>query len=205
MKKILIFDFDGVVVDSFDLCMDVYLRSCKRNGYYVIKSKKHLLEMMEVNLFESLIKLGLTKEDIGKIVKGTSEERLISKEPKMFAGMKKILEKLSQDNIMYIVTSTPGKSVKNTLKFYGLDAYFKDVYGPEKSPSKIKKLNFIKTKHKDNIYFFISDTVGDIAEGNEAGVETVAVSWGWHNKAKLLKVSPKYFVEKPGDLLKLFK
>jgi phosphoglycolate phosphatase len=51
--------------------------------------------------------------------------------------------------------------------------------------------------------FYVGDTVGDIKEARLAGVKTVAVTWGWHNKERLEMASPDYVIETPDDLLKI--
>jgi phosphoglycolate phosphatase len=51
--------------------------------------------------------------------------------------------------------------------------------------------------------FYIGDTVGDILEAKGAGVRSIAVTWGWHNRDRLVKAAPDYLVETPNELLKV--
>jgi len=40
-------------------------------------------------------------------------------------------------------------------------------------------------------------------EGRQAGVKTVAVTWGWHSREKLAATGPDYLLDRPEELLKL--
>jgi phosphoglycolate phosphatase len=51
--------------------------------------------------------------------------------------------------------------------------------------------------------FYIGDTTGDILEAREAGVQTVAVTWGWHSREKLVAVHPDFLVDRPEELLRM--
>ena len=63
-----------------------------------------------------------------------------------------------------------------------------------------EKIEKIKDKYPNKNYYYICDTQGDIIEGNQAKIKTIAVTWGWHSKKKLRKVKPDYFVDSPNDL-----
>jgi phosphoglycolate phosphatase len=53
------------------------------------------------------------------------------------------------------------------------------------------------------ISFYIGDTVGDIKEARAAGVWTVAVTWGWHSRERLLAARPDFLVDTPEELLQI--
>lgn len=43
---------------------------------------------------------------------------------------------------------------------------------------------------------------GDVREAREAGVRTVAVTWGWHPRERLERACPDVLIDKPEDLLR---
>ena len=51
--------------------------------------------------------------------------------------------------------------------------------------------------------WFVGDTVGDMVEGREAGVGTIAAAWGWHTAAQLSGAAPDHLAAEPADLLML--
>ena len=70
--------------------------------------------------------------------------------------------------------------------------YFKEILGLKKHKSKVKKFEYLfqtyKLKSEDCI--FITDTLGDILEGNKVNVRTIAVDFGFHEKERLEKGNP---------------
>jgi phosphoglycolate phosphatase len=47
----------------------------------------------------------------------------------------------------------------------------------------------------------VGDTVGDIVEARQAGVPSVAVTWGWHSEERLLAASPDVVAHDPQELV----
>ena len=45
--------------------------------------------------------------------------------------------------------------------------------------------------------------MGDIVEGRQVGVGTIAVTWGWHSRKRLEAASPDRLVTTPAELLAL--
>lgn len=201
-KKVFIFDYDGVIVDTFDVFFKYFLKGCKKEGVTKIKNKNDFLKLYNGNMYESMFKMGMNKEKILKIVY-TMKEGILQHQDKikLFPGVKKVLENLSENNPLYIVTSSETDLVKKFLKMHGINQFFEDVIGSDKEHDKIKKIKSIKEKHTTVSFFYIGDTAGDIVEGRNADVSTVAVGWGWHSKNVLLDENPDFFVEKPEGLL----
>ena len=75
----------------------------------------------------------------------------------------------------------------------------------EEEKSKVKKIERIKEENPNALFYYIGDTSGDIKEGQKAGVTTVAVTWGFHEKENLEKENPDHIVDTPIELVKLFK
>ncbi|MEF8847711.1 MAG: HAD family hydrolase [Candidatus Thermoplasmatota archaeon] len=204
MSAIVIFDYDGVIVDSFDVFSEYFLKACKKEGIDAIGSKEEFLRLYEGNMYENLFKKGLSKEKILKIVY-FMRDGLIENQDKinLFEGMEKTIKDLAEENKLYIVTSSEKKVVKKFLGKHKIETYFEDILGSDEEPSKIKKILKIKSLNDNDNLFYIGDTKGDIIEGKKAGVKTVGVSWGWHKKNKILDADPDFFVEKPEKILDL--
>ncbi|MFZ3015756.1 MAG: HAD hydrolase-like protein, partial [Minisyncoccia bacterium] len=47
---------------------------------------------------------------------------------------------------------------------------------------------------------FITDSLGDILEGNECGVKSIGVTWGLHGRETLKKGNPVAIIDDPRDL-----
>jgi phosphoglycolate phosphatase len=206
MKNILIFDYDGVIVDSFHIFMDNFMYACKKEGGEHIATKDDFLKLFENNMYESMFAMGMTKEEILRIVYHM-RDALIRNQNKIkpFKGISHVLEVLSKTNMLFIVTSNESEVVEKYLKTQNLFGFFKEIYGSDKSVSKIEKILEIKDKNPGCNYFYIGDTQGDIIEGKKSGVKVIAVTWGWHEKNKLKKVTPDFIVDYPKNIEKILK
>lgn len=205
MTNILIFDYDGVIIDSLDIFMENFIHACKKEGFPEIASKKEFLELFEKNMYESMFEIGMTKEQILRIVYFMRDQLIKNQDKiKIFPDIKETLKKLSEENILVIVTSNDTNVVEKFLKSKNLE-YFDETYGSDKEPSKIVKIKKIKQKYPKSNYYYIGDTAGDIIEGKKAGINTVAVTWGWHPENKLKANSPDFLIKKPEELLNVIK
>jgi len=205
MSEVLIFDYDGVLIDSFDIFMKHFLYSCKKYNAYQIKDEQDFLNIFNGNMYENMYKLGLSKKEILRIVLNVKKE-LIKNQKKidLFDGIKNVLEKLSKNHILIVVTSNDTEVVESYFKTKKINV-FDEIIGSDKEPSKIKKIEHIKNKYSGNSYLYFGDTKGDIIEGKKAGVKTVAVAWGWHNIEELKEENPDYLIDKPSDILTIIK
>ena len=204
MKNVLIFDYDGVIIDSLEIFMDNFLEACKKEGWSSIATKDDFLRLFENNMYESMFAIGMTKEEILRIVYRMRDALLENQDKiKPFNQIADVLKDLSKENKLFIVTSNETQVVEKYLKSQNLFYFFKKIYGSDKGASKIEKIIKIKEENPGFNYFYVGDTQGDILEGKKSGVKTVAVTWGWHKKEQLKEVSPDFLIGKPSDFLKL--
>ena len=204
MKNVLIFDYDGVIVDSFEIFMTNFINACKKEGWNNIATKDDFLKLFENNMYESMYEIGMTKEEILRIV-FRMRDALIQNQHKLklFNGITDVLKALLKKNLLFIVTSNETQVVVRYLRSHKLFGFFKEIYGSDTGASKIEKILSIKKNNPNCNYFYIGDTQGDILEGIKSGVKTVAVGWGWHDKEQLKIVSPDFIINNPKELLKI--
>ena len=203
MGNVLIFDFDGVIVDSLEICMRKSIETFKKHNFNKIDSKEKFLSLFEKNFYESFADSGIDKAKIPKVVEDLRIS--LSKEKnklQLFYGIEDALKKLSKDNTIFIITANMTEIVEDFLKSKNIN--FEEVIGADKETSKVKRIVHIKSKYKGNNYFYIGDTKGDIIEGRKAGIKTIAVTWGWHSEDKLKEENPDFIVHSPQELINLF-
>ena len=204
MSDVLIFDYDGVLIDSFEIFMKHFLDSCRKYHVDQIKDKKDFLNIFNGNMYENMYKMGLSKEEILRVVLNVKKELIKDQEKiKLFDGIKEVLENLSKNHILVVVTSNDTEVVTRYFKSKNID-FFDEIVGSDKEPSKIKKIDYIKNKYSGNSYYYFGDTKGDIIEGKKAGIKTVAAVWGWHGKEELKKEKPDFLLDEPEDILSIF-
>ncbi|MDI6825857.1 MAG: HAD hydrolase-like protein [Candidatus Aenigmarchaeota archaeon] len=66
MKKLLIFDYDGVIVDSLDMMVKVVNKLCRSCNFKHNLSKEEVAALFDVNFFEGMKKLGIDKKEVKK-------------------------------------------------------------------------------------------------------------------------------------------
>lgn len=204
MRKVLIFDFDGVIVDSLDFVMKIHKKVFNKYNLKPINSKKEFVNLYDENFYDSLRKLGIPENIIAKFLKELKLSYVKNKDNfKFFNNIKEVLKRLSNHKII-IISSNITYTIEEFLKSEGID-FIDEIIGADKETSKIKKILYIKKKYPDFDIYYFGDTKGDIIEGKKAKVKTVAVTWGYHSKDKLKEENPDYIIDKPKELLNLFK
>jgi len=202
--NLLIFDYDGVIVDSLKIFMENFILACKKEGVNEIANKRDFLELFEGNMYDSMARKGMSREKILHIVYAMRDAIIKNQDNiNLFDGVAEAIKELSVNNKLAVVTSNETAIVKKFLKDRNID-YFEEIIGSDKEASKVKKIKWLKEEFPGHDYYFIGDTVGDIIEGRMAGAKTVAVTWGWHSESKLMEVSPDYIFRSPKELRDAF-
>lgn len=193
-KKVIIFDFDGVLFDSPKLVNDFFLYS------YPTMTQEVMNEILCGNFHEELTKFKLTN----KPREETPEEKKIRVDAytaakqriPLYKGIQEMLNRLHDVGYILVVnTSALEKNCLPLLEYSKITNLFDFVVTKETSTSKTEKFKIIMQKYniKEQEMFFITDTLGDVREAEVANVPTVAVTWGAHNKS--------YFTREPHDNL----
>lgn len=202
--KLLLFDFDGVLVDSLDVYEKTVTDCLKVINQPLTRGREEFLELFEGNFYESLVQKGVNLEKFM-----TASVGILSKvnyaEMKPFDAIRPVLRQLSQHHPMVVISSNDTPTITEALRLYDFNGIFQDVLGSDFMLSKKDKILYAAKKYNAALsdIYYIGDTTGDIKEGREAGIQTVGVTWGWHSKAKMTTSQPAYLFDKPEDLLQL--
>ncbi|MBP7056897.1 HAD family hydrolase [Candidatus Gracilibacteria bacterium] len=194
--KIILFDFDGVIVDSFAICYKI-MRGCEQitpDGYRA---------RFEGNINDAIKLIPHDKQPFDFFGQYTPE--LMKCEPNQ--AVVRVIKELVRDHLCIIISSTISDSIKSYLTAYGLSDLFVEVLGNDVEKSKTKKIEAVL--HRYNILptetIFITDTLGDVNEAKKCSVESIAVTWGFHPAETLQKGNPLCIVDHPADILTFIK
>lgn len=199
-KKIILFDFDGVIADSFDLVFEVN-KIIDRN----IVNENDFRRLFDGNIYDHITKGALVKKEaaerIGKEFFKIYIPRM--KEVKIVPGMEKVITELSKRYILLIISSTIASPINEFLKNHGVQSYFDEIVkGDVYHTDKVERIKMVFEKYqaepKDCV--FVTDTLGDMKEASSVGVSSIGVTWGFQEKENLLKGKPFKIVEKPEDI-----
>lgn len=201
-KKLIIFDFDGVIADSFQTIYSVVRDAFLSVGISLSEQGYRDFFLTNPKLAEK--KLTKNEEKFDKVQKFIHENAPKKyHDVKIFPEIQKTIPCLAQNAHLAIVSSSQTDIIKQKLKEYNLEKYFTKILGADKEVSKIKKINEI-IQHallpKSSIYF-VSDTVGDIREGKKIGIKTIAATWGFHDKKTILRAKPDIVASEPKNLV----
>lgn len=194
MYKLILFDFDGVIADTFEFCYAI------RAKYNIGLTRKQYLNRFNGNIYKAERKSSVhTKPSNAEFFRLYKPE--LNKQ-KPISGMSKVIAEAAKKYKLYIISSTDAVIIEQFLRKHGLLGYFKKVLGYRESLSKVVKINRVlkAVGAKPSEAVFVTDTLGDILEAKERGVKSIAVTWGYHNKAVLRSGQPKYIVRTPGEL-----
>jgi len=217
-KKLLIFDFDGTLIDSvpdlvtavnsmllaigYEQKSEASIRSWVGNGAETLV-KRALLNRVDVEnltvekeLFEKALNLFLS-----------SYKENACKSTKLYDNVAQTLQTLkANDYIMTIVTNKPYAFVQPILKGLNIENFFEIYLGgdslDEKKPSP-KPLLYLcdELKIEKEKSLMIGDSKNDIIAANSAGIESIGVTYGYNYDESISVYNPTVIIDDFSQIL----
>lgn len=199
--SLILWDYDGVLVDSLEVEKEFFTVACQEAGIEEIRSFEDLSKLCEGNYYEECMKAGIDLRKVEEAIE-ILEKKIIESgcEINFFPGMAEILTETARWFPSYIITSNNEPTVKATLKRHQIKG-IRGVLGYETDSSKVRKINHVKNLFPGEKTYYIGDTSGDIFEARESGVDVaIGVTWGWHGAEVLKKARPDYIFSEIPEL-----
>lgn len=194
-KNFVLFDFDGVIVDSFELAYRIN-KVLHKEGKFLEDDYRRLFEK---NIFD-----GEHADNAEKFFE-LYIPLLCSLEP--INGIREALEELATEYRLIIISSTISSPINQWVEKHDIAKYFTEIMGADIHKSKVEKMKMVFAKYgicSDNCVF-ITDTLGDLREANVLGVKSLAVTYGFHSEITLAKGNPAGFIKKPEEMVSKIK
>ena len=201
-RELVMFDFDGVIVDSLDVFSTSFLEACRATGVEGFTSADDLLGVMEDNFYVGMRARGVPDEQVAEILRRLGDALVRARHwLKPFPLVPEVLEDLADARTVIIVTSSPTEVVEGWLRTHEVHGVT-EIAGAEAARSKVEKIHRLQERFPGQaVYWYVGDTAGDIREAREAGVTPLGVSWGWHEPEMLVEAGAERIAAAPAELL----
>lgn len=212
--KLIVFDCDGTLVDGQHLILDAMQSACRvcatpYPGDEAIRQivGLSLMDAIEICHPKENEKTHLALKDA--FVDRFQELRLQDEDHEpIFDGVKAMIEQLHGDG--YLLGVATGKSKRGlniTLKNHGLSEYFLTLNTADDGPGKPHPSMLHNAMQDAGVEpentLMIGDTTFDIQMALAANVRAVGVSWGYHDRDKLLQAGAHYMLDHISHLRKV--
>ncbi len=179
-KERIIFDFDGVIVDSFDLCFE------SMQTIFPQMQEDYYRDLFTDNVYSKVATLFTDLKDFenSQFKFFDHYAKNISK-IKLIPGITELIALLAKNHELHIVSSTLSSIIEKALRNENLDQYFSTILGSDIAKSKVEKFARIDSNLSQAV--FVTDTLGDIKEAMQVHLDVIAVSWGFHSKETFQK------------------
>lgn len=195
-NKIIMFDFDGVIVSSSQLSFEI------DKELFVDLEYSELQNWAEGNIYQKKLRDGYDVVTVNEYYFEKYSQKINTLLP--VEGIEEVLKKLNSLKYkLIIVSSSDENSIKDFLEKYNLREYFVEILGMKSHFNKAEKFKMIfdKYKIKPNETLIVTDSVGDIKEAEEVKMKAIGVTWGIHEKERLEKGGADFIAEEPKNII----
>lgn len=182
MFKAIIFDFDGVIIESFDIKTQAFRELFKiypghvdeiveyhqqNGGVSRYKKFEHIYRNILRKPFDETISKQLGDKFSDLVVEGVKKCPYVP-------GALEFIKKRSRNLRLFVASGTPEEELRSIMDARGLSGYFTGIYGSPATKSEIitQILKIEKLKREDVI--FIGDTITDYREADKVKVPFLA-------------------------------
>ena len=210
--SLLVFDWDGTLIDSADAIVSAIQSACRDLGLPV-PDEARASHVIGLGLQDSLAYAipGLAPADYGRVVE-RYRYHFLARDPQipLFAGVEAMLAGLrDRGHTLAIATGKSRAGLARALDQTGLRSLFAssrcaDQCAPKPAPDMLRELMAELGANEENT-LMIGDTVHDLRMAQHAGVRSVAVSYGAHSKADLAALAPLACLDSVDELARWLK
>lgn len=204
--KVIIFDFDGTIADTFDAIVRITNRLSTEFGYKPA-SAEDVVKFRELTPKEIIKQSGISifkLPFILKKVKGDLNSEIESVAP--VSGIKEVLLDLKNKGYnLGIITSNSKANVNIFLQCHGLKDVFSfigsgtTIFGKNKIINKFLMHENINLKQA----IYVGDEARDIDAAKRSNIKVIAVSWGFNSKEVLARQHPDFLIHHPQELIEV--
>ena len=209
MDKICVFDLDGTLLNTLDSIAYYVNKALEKNGYGSVPTEKirQFIGHGARNLVTRALEYtGAENPDIDRIlaeyVELYNSDATYLVNP--YEGITEMFAALKNAGVsMAVLSNKPHSSTADIIEtVFGTDYFYKcegQREGVPIKPDPTSTLEIIKGFDKRGCYY-IGDSPSDVKTAQNAGVHSIAVTWGFRSKEELSAAQPEFIAEKPSDI-----
>ena len=180
--KIIILDFDGIILESMDIKTNAFREMFKDYPEYINAIVEYHIRNGGVSrykkfsyIYNNILKLPLNEDKLKEL--GERFSHLVFQEmlkcPFVY-GVQEFLEEYSRKVGLFIASGTPQEELNLIVNERGISNYFKGVYGTPALKAEIMQyiLNAEGVRKEEAI--FVGDAISDYEDAKKVGVPFVA-------------------------------
>ena len=182
MLKAILFDFDGVLVESVDIKTKAFAKLFEKEGPEIVNK---VVEFHLANggvsrfkkfdyIYKELLKRPITDEirmELGNKFANLVIQNVL--DAPWIPGVQEFLENYSEKLDLYIVSGTPDNELKYIVENKSVSKYFKCVLGSPATKGNLIKHILSKHSYKNEHVVFVGDAITDLNGALEANVSFI--------------------------------
>jgi AHBA synthesis associated protein len=201
--SVVLFDLDGVIIDSGPLMRYAFAESYRRVVGESAAPIERYLSYSGDSFLRIMDRMELPREMYPHF-REISMRRLDM--IRLFPGMRAVVEELAQHVRLGIVTGKDSERTKQILEHVSLEGSFElaicsdMVRKPKPNPESVyTALEALHAEPSEAV--MVGDAISDIVAARRASVPTVGVSWGMGTREHLAGVGADRLVDEPAELV----
>ncbi len=200
-QPLLIFDYDGTLVDSLDYNLTVVARVCRQIDHFRFPTAQDVENLENVSFEDIAKEIDLPENKISQLTRGVGDA--LKRDPgdlQPFAGIVKLVHALHAAGAhLAIITTNFIDAILPFLTKTNMAHCFNDILDNDMPGAKADKIKGLARRLKiaDAHVFMIGDAASDIRQGQTAGVHTIGVTWGYQSRAKIVTAAPDAIADHP--------
>jgi len=211
MFKTVVFDLDGTILDTIEDLSGALNGALTECGYPTLPTRE--IQAMVGNGADFLISKALEKcahqpEDEAKLKASYLPKYFANQrnKTKPFPGIIPLLDELRKRQInTYVYSNKPDFLAQDVVThFFGrrFAGVLGQKPGAKPKPDASPLLEMLASQKVDlKTAVFVGDSNVDIYTGQNAGLKTIGVAWGFRSVAELVEAGANFIVETPEEIL----
>lgn len=200
MNKFVLFDLDGTIMNS-----GPGIKKCAMQTLEKLNIPHKSYEEMDYFIgppFRDCFRLSNVEEERVEEACQIYRELYINGgiyDQEIYPGIIELLNKLIVDNYKLMICTSKGELLAlEVVNHFQLKKYFYEIHGGSMDASRAKKYEIIEDcmkKYKNDEFVMVGDTYLDIQGAKINHIKSIAVTYGYGDKNKLIEANPDIIVD----------